>query len=158
MSFQILPERQAEQLVVGRSACSDDGEEAAPCRGHAATDAIEVKAELLRWVEQLSGCFIERELTGRWLLKDAFAHQMPEHPLQGVGVAPCLLGKRFNVSCAGGNLVGDPQGCHNAYAPGRAEIAQRAEIGAGPWCLVTWFPDGSRTRAATRSGPVRTSS
>src|SRR5260370_3712604 len=81
MSFQILPERQAEQLVVGRSACSDGGGEAGPCRGHAATDAIEVKAELLRWDEQLSGCFIERELTGRSLLQNAFPHQTPPHPL-----------------------------------------------------------------------------
>ncbi len=62
---------------------------------------------------------------------------MPEHPLQGVGVAPCLLGKCGDVHGAGGDVVGDPQGCYHADAPGRAEIAQRAELGAGSWCLFT---------------------
>jgi hypothetical protein len=117
MRFEILPERQAENLVVGRSACSDGGKEAAPGIGHATTDAIQVKAELLRWVEQLLGRFIEREPTGRRLLKDTFAHQMPEHLLQGVGITPCFLGKRFNVSGVGGHVVGDPQGCHHVDAP-----------------------------------------
>jgi SAM-dependent methyltransferase len=49
-------------------------EEAAPGIGHAAADASEVQAEVLRRIEQSQSCFIEREATGRWLLKDAFAH------------------------------------------------------------------------------------
>jgi hypothetical protein len=125
------------QVASTGSTGSDGGKEAASGIGHATTDAIQVKAELPRWVEQLLGCFIEREPTGRRLLKDAFAHQIPEHLLQGVGITPCFLGKRLNVSGAGGDVVGNPQGCHHVDAPGRAEIAQRAEIGAGPWCLVT---------------------
>jgi hypothetical protein len=80
MGFQVLPERQAEQLVVGGSARADGAEEAPPRVGHAAADATQVKTELHRGVEQLQGCFIEREPTGRWLLKDALVHQMPEHP------------------------------------------------------------------------------
>src|SRR5262249_32634114 len=72
MRFQVLPEGQAEQLVVGRNACPDEAEEAAPGISHAPTDATQVQAELLRWIEQLQSGFIERELTGYWLLKDAF--------------------------------------------------------------------------------------
>lgn len=137
MGFQVLPEGQAEDLVIGGSARADGAEEAAPGIGHAAADASEVQAEVQRQIEQSQSCFIEREATGRWLLKDAFAHQMPEHPLQGVGIALCLLGKSCDVSGTGGEVVGDPQGRHHMDAPGCAKIAQRAEIGAFPRSLVT---------------------
>lgn len=53
-----------------------------------------------------------------------------------VGVTFCLRGKRLDVNVVGGDVVGDPQGCHHMDAPGRAEIAQRAEIGVFRWCLV----------------------
>ena len=42
MLFQVLPEGQAENLMVGRSACSDGGEETTPRIGHATADAREV--------------------------------------------------------------------------------------------------------------------
>src|SRR5712692_5033790 len=68
MGFQVFPERHAEHLVVGGSAFPDSSEQGAPCRGHAATEAIEIKAQTLRWVEQPQSGFVQCKLTGRWLL------------------------------------------------------------------------------------------
>src|SRR6266566_9849443 len=54
-----------------------------------------------------------------------------------VGIALCLLGQGLHVGGTGGDVVGDPQGRHHMDAPGCAEIAQRTELGACSWCLVT---------------------
>lgn len=128
MGVQVLPERQAENLVVGGSACPDVGEEAAPCVGKTAADAFEVKAQTLRWVEEPPGGFVQRESAGLRFLKDAFAHQMFEHPVQDIGVALRRRRKVIDFVRAGGDMVGDSQGCHYVDAPRRAKIAQRSEI------------------------------
>jgi hypothetical protein len=48
-----------------------------------------------------------------------------------------LIWQRLDIGGACGDVVGDPQGCHDADAPGSAEIAQRAQVGAFRCCLVT---------------------
>jgi len=55
VSLQVFPEGQPEHLVVGGSACPDGTEEAAPGIGHPTANAIQIKTELHRGVEQLPG-------------------------------------------------------------------------------------------------------
>jgi hypothetical protein len=96
-------------LVVGGSARPDVGEEGAPRVRKTAADALEVKAVTLRWVEQPLGGFVQREPAGRRLLKHASAHQVPEHPTQGIGVAACRRGKAIDLSGARRDVVSFPR-------------------------------------------------
>ena len=123
VGVQVLPERQAEDLVVSGSACPDVVEQAAPCVSKSAADALEVKAQTLRWVEQTPGGFVQRESAGLRFLKEASAHQMSEHTVQNIGIALRRRGKVIDCVHAGGDMVGDSQGRHYMDAPRRAKIA-----------------------------------
>jgi hypothetical protein len=91
-------------------------------------NALEIKTQPLRWVEQAPGSFVQRESAGRRFLEETFAHQVSEHPVQDIGIALRRRRKACDFFNARGDMVGDSQGGHHEDAPRRAKIAQLPEI------------------------------
>ena len=49
---------------------------------HAPSEALEIEAQAVLVIEQPTGDLVECEATRRLLFEEAFAHQMPQHPVQ----------------------------------------------------------------------------
>jgi len=95
---------------------------------HAATDAIEVEPETLRWDEEPPSGLIQSESTGHYLLKDPFADEVCEHAVKGVLITSCGRREPVDLIDARGDAVRNPQCRHHMDTPGCAEIAERSEI------------------------------
>ena len=106
MGIEILPKSAAENLVIGRLAGADGGEERSPGVRHAAADGVEVEANAARFAQQAAGEVIECELAGRGYLS------------------------QMTITYDRLKVVGDAQCGHYVYAPRRAKIAKRPEIHA----------------------------
>jgi Oxidoreductase molybdopterin binding domain/Mo-co oxidoreductase dimerisation domain len=89
-----------EDFVVTGPASPDVSEQRAPGVGHAAANALQVKTETLRWVEQAPRRLIQREPAGHGLLKHPLAHQVPKHVVQGAGVTARRRGQAIDVGQA----------------------------------------------------------
>jgi len=73
--------------------------------------------------EQPARGVVQREPARSRFLKHAFAHEVSEHSIQGVGVAARRRGKAGDVHVPGGDVLSNAQRRHNVETPGSAEIA-----------------------------------
>src|SRR5215469_8252358 len=93
MRLQVLPEGAAKDLRVGGLASAHCTQQTTPRVGHAIAETVEIQAEAKsRWmvVSEHVGRCIEREPTWSRFLEDPLADEMPQHPVQGIGIVGCI--------------------------------------------------------------------
>ena len=128
VALQVFPEGTAEDLLIGRRACPHRAEQATPCVGHAAAEAVEIEAETRGRVEQQARRLVQREPAWDGFLENPLADEVFQHPVQGIDVGARCRGQVTDLARPRGDAVGDPQRHHDVDTPRCAEIAQRPDV------------------------------
>jgi hypothetical protein len=128
MCIQVPPKRPAEDILISRLARPHILKKSTPRLSETAAESLEIEAELHDWVEQLPGSFVQVKLTRRRFLEHTSHHQVSEHPVKDIWVAPCDHSQVIDVMDARSDVVGNAQGRSHVDAPGRAQVAQGPEV------------------------------
>ena len=86
MGLEIVPEWAAEDRMIGRRAGPHRMEEAPPRPRHATAEPVEIQSEACDRIQQRPGRLVQREPAGQRFLEHALADEMPQHPVQGIGI------------------------------------------------------------------------
>jgi hypothetical protein len=125
---QVIPERPAEHLLVGRLAGADVVEQRSPGVRHPAADTGQVdKAARVR---QVLRRLVARKSPGRVRREHATGNEVAEDGVQGVLVAPGRRGQLTDVMVASRDEFGDVQGSSHSQAPGSRQVQQLVQVHA----------------------------
>ncbi len=89
-----------------------------------AAEAIEIEAQHSVFAKQFPRRGVQGKASWLGFFEKTFAGQVPQKPLQSVGIRAAGEGKRLNFRMSGGDMIGHAQSCRDVDAPWSTEIGQ----------------------------------